>query len=679
MTFENETDRMLDNKWTFPICIVSMGILACVAYSHLLYHPFSTDDFEHIADVEAILEEPTRLFSPEYHYHGRPLVDIVFLIGYVLWGKNPGAYHALTIAFHFLVSLRLMQTFRLFGASTLVSMLAGAFFLLYAANFETMQWIAAAAYILALIFALEVLRLYKNVPLSRPQMLLAALYILLGILAQPASVFVLGVCVYIAYTRTESLSETIFSTIPSVLAGFIGVGCVYVFYASSPQVEQWSISTDISFYFQHLGHLILWAFYFPMHLTIGQEGVVIPTTSALIVGISFALILFFLIFFRKTPVSIWSLWMLAALVPFFTKPALYSRYFYFASAGSAFVLAYFFIFLWTAALKKISRPIAYTTGIVILAVLISSSIFTHKRAEAIALYFAGRAHIFRKFDKDGIELLTRALQKNARGIPIDAYDRLVLNSFSEGKNPTPILREGLKHYPNHPQHTPKLNLLLGLSMYLDDTQITEGKALVQKIYESSPNKASLHALVGTCLRNLARYYSKNKDYEKAVSLWREALVFQPNNQTARFSLIPLLFELNRTNEAIQATHEAIDMYPDNKDIAFHLFVILFNKEQYADAEKVYRHYFTLNPQAENADFYLGTLALVQGRYEEAILSLQRATKDDPDNPDAHLYLAQALEIVGRTQEAIRAYRRVLALDPHNKVANDRLKANETRP
>ena len=185
MAFENETDRILDNKWTFPIYIVLMGILACIAYSHLFNHAFSTDDFEHIADVEAILEDPTRLFSPEHHHHGRPVVDIVLLIGYVLWGKNPGAFHALTLALHFLVSLRLVQTFRLFGASTPVSMLAGIFFLLYAANFETMQWMAASAYILALIFALEVLRVYKNVPLSHPQMLLAALYMFLGILTHP--------------------------------------------------------------------------------------------------------------------------------------------------------------------------------------------------------------------------------------------------------------------------------------------------------------------------------------------------------------------------------------------------------------------------------------------------------------------------------------------------------------
>ena len=137
---------------------------------------------------------------------------------------------------------------------------------------------------------------------------------------------------------------------------------------------------------------------------------------------------------------------------------------------------------------------------------------------------------------------------------------------------------------------------------------------------------------------------------------REALVFLPNYYKARLSLVRLLFELNRTDEAIQATRHAIDTYPDNKDMAFRLFVTLFNAEQYAEAEKVYRHYLTLNTHAANADYYFGILALTQGRYEEAILSLQRAIKDAPDNADAHLYLAQALEKVGQTQEAMHAYR-----------------------
>ena len=114
-------------------------------------------------------------------------------------------------------------------------------------------------------------------------------------------------------------------------------------------------------------------------------------------------------------------------------------------------------------------------------------------------------------------------------------------------------------------------------------------------------------------------------------------------------------------------------------MALYLFITLSNQQQYAEAEKVYRHYLTLNPQDSNAHYYQGALALAQGHYEEAIVSLQRAIKNTPGDTDAHLYLAQALEKVGRTQEAIHAYRRVLALDPHNKIANDRVKANETMP
>ena len=313
----------------------------------------------------------------------------------------------------------------------------------------------------------------------------------------------------------------------------------------------------------------------------------------------------------------------------------------------------------------------------ILVILISSSIFAHKRVEAIALYFVGRAHLAREFYEDGIELLTRALEKNTQSIPIDAYERLSLASFFTGKNPTHILREGLKHYPNHPQLTIELNLLLGLSMYLDDTQIAEGKALVRKICESSANKEPLYSLIITCLTNLGKYYSNNEDYEKAVFMYREALVFYPSYHKVHVMLVPLLFKLNRTNEAIQATHQAIDRDPKNQDMALSLFITLFNQQQYAEAEKVYRHYLILYPQAENAHFYLGTLAFAQDRYEEAILTLQRTIKDDPDNTDAHLYLAQALEMVGKPQEAMHAYRRVLALDPNNKFANDRVKANET--
>ena len=670
---------MLDNKWIFPIYIVLMGILACIAYSHLPTLPLEGEDSEYMADAETVLQNPSRLFSPENVHPGRPVVQIVFIVGHVLWGKNPAAYHVLLVALHFFASIRLFQAFKLSGANTLVSMLSGAFFLLYAASFRNLQWIETLSYPLALIFMLEMLRIYLSWPDKRPwtNNILAIFYVLLSIGTHPTSIFILGVCAYLAWERTDSVREAVLRIAPSFCLGGMGLICLIVIYPQAAQFQDMSSATGVERYFQYLGHLILYAFHLPVEMWDKTEGYW-DTSSSLIVGIGFAALLLWLILKRKIPV--WALWTLLALLPFITKPNFHWRYFYFATAGSSLVLGYCIYHAFTR-IAKLALPkfVAPIVGIAIIGILFASSTFAHKKAEAIALYSSGRSHLAREFFDEGIEYFTLALQKNARGIPIDAYERLSLASFGKGKNPTHILLEGLKHYPDHPQHTPELNLMLGLSMYLDDNQITEGKALVQKIYESSSNKAELRSIAGTSLNNLAQYYYDNKDYEKALSICQEALVFLPNHYKARVSLVRLLFELNRTNEAIQATRHAIDTYPDNKDMAFHLFVTLFNAEQYAEAEKVYRHYLTLNPQAENAHFYRGTLALAQGHNAEAILSLQRAIKDDPDNSDAHLYLAQALEKVGKPQEAMHAYRRVLSLDPHNKIANDRVKANETMP
>ena len=656
-----------------------MGILACIAYSHLPYLPIEGEDSEYMADAETVWQNPSRLFSPENVHPGRPVVQIVFLIGHVLWGKNPAAYHGLLVALHFFASIRLFQTFKLCGANTPVSMLSGAFFLLYAASFRNLQWIETLCYPLALIFLLEIVRIYLRWPDKRPwtNNILAIFYVLLSIGTHPTSVFILGVCAYIAYERTRSIREAVLRIAPAFCLGGAGLICLVVLYPHAAQFQDMSPATGVERYFQHLGHLILYAFCLPVEMWDKSEGYW-NTASSLIAGMGYAALLLWLVLKRKIPV--WALWTLLALLPFITKPNFHWRYFYFATAGSSLVLGYC-IYHAFARIAKLPLPkfVAPIGGTAIIGILFASSILAHKKAEAIALYSSGRSHLAREFFDEGIEYFTLALQKNARGIPIDAYERLSIVSFSEGKNPTHILLEGLKHYPNHPQLTPELNLMLGLSMYLDDTQITEGKALVQKIYESSSNKAELRALAGTSLNNLTLYYYDNKDYEKALSLCREALVFLPNHYKARISLVRLLFELNRTNEAIQATRQAIDKYPKNQDMAFHLFVILFNAEQYAEAEKVYRHYLTLNTPAANTDYYLGILALVQGRYEEAILSLQRAVKDAPNDTDAHLYLAQALENAGQTQEAVHAYRRVLTLDPHNKIASDRVKTNETMP
>ena len=506
---------MLDNKSIFPIYIVLMGILACIAYSHVPYLPLEGEDSEYMADAETVWQNPSRLFSPENVHPGRPVVQIVFIVGHVLWGKNPAAYHGLLVALHFFASIRLFQIFKLSGANTPVSMLSGAFFLLYAASFRNLQWIETLSYPLALIFLLEIVRIYLSWPDKRPwtNNILAIFYVLLSIGTHPTSVFILGVCAYIAYERTRSIREAVLRIAPAFCLGGAGLICLIVLYPHAAQFQDMSPATGVERYFQYLGHLILYAFCLPVEMWDKSEGYW-DTASSLIAGMGYAALLLWLVLKRKIPV--WALWTLLALLPFIIKPNFHWRYFYFATAGSSLVLGYC-IYHAFARIAKLSLPksVAPIVGIAIIGILFASSIFAHKKAEAIALYSSGRSHLAREFFDEGIEYFTLALEKNARGIPIDAYKRLSIVSFGEGKNPTHILLEGLKHYPDHPQLTPELNLMLGLSMYLDDTQITEGKALVRKIYESSSNKGKLHLIAGTCLGNLTQVLCNQQRLRKS--------------------------------------------------------------------------------------------------------------------------------------------------------------------
>ena len=424
-----------------------MGILACIAYSHLPYLPLEGEDSEYMADAETVWQNPSRLFSPENVHPGRPVVQIVFIAGHVLWGKNPAAYHGLLVALHFFASIRLFQIFKLSGANTPVSMLSGAFFLLYAASFRNLQWIETLSYPLALIFLLEMLRIYLSWPDKRPwtNNILAIFYVLLSIGTHPTSVFILGVCAYIAYERTRSIREAVLRIAPAFCLGGAGLICLIVLYPHAAQFQDMSPATGVERYFQYLGHLILYAFCLPVEIWDKSEGYW-DTASSLIVGMGYAALLLWLVLKRKIPV--WALWTLLALLPFITKPNFHWRYFYFATAGSSLVLGYC-IYHAFARIAKLSLPkfVAPVVGTATIGILFASSILAHKKAEAIALYSSGRSHLARNSFDEGLEYFTLALEKNARSIPIDAYQRLSLSSFGKGKNPTHILLEGLKTLP----------------------------------------------------------------------------------------------------------------------------------------------------------------------------------------------------------------------------------------
>ena len=105
-----------DTRTTWTIYALLLGLLTAVAYGGLAAQALDTDDFEYLRDAAAGAQDLSLLFSDARELSGRPVAEIVFLLGHSLWGAEPAAFHLLVVALHLLTSLLLAQTFRRLGA-----------------------------------------------------------------------------------------------------------------------------------------------------------------------------------------------------------------------------------------------------------------------------------------------------------------------------------------------------------------------------------------------------------------------------------------------------------------------------------------------------------------------------------------------------------------------------------
>jgi hypothetical protein len=131
-----------DTRTTWIGYALLLGLLAAVAYGGLAAQALDTDDFEYLRDAAAASQDLSLLFSTDRELPGRPIAEVVFLLGHSLWGQNPAPYHLLVVALHLLTSLLLAQTFRRLGADLELSLAGGLLFLLNVAHFRAVQWIA---------------------------------------------------------------------------------------------------------------------------------------------------------------------------------------------------------------------------------------------------------------------------------------------------------------------------------------------------------------------------------------------------------------------------------------------------------------------------------------------------------------------------------------------------------
>jgi len=185
---------------------------------------------------------------------------------------------------------------------------------------------------------------------------------------------------------------------------------------------------------------------------------------------------------------------------------------------------------------------------------------------------------------------------------------------------------------------------------------------------------------------LGKIYSQTKNWDNAVTEFREASRLNPENSDVLYNLGKAQYRSRNFNDARQSfegcvhldsTHSrayynlgatyiqlgnlgsALDSYtksaeadPDFSAAYFSIGEVLKRQGKYVEADSAYKQAATLAPENFNYTLALATNLFRLGRYGEAETGFRKAVAINPDKPEASYNMALTLNIQGKPEEAL---------------------------
>ena len=169
--------------------------------------------------------------------------------------------------------------------------------------------------------------------------------------------------------------------------------------------------------------------------------------------------------------------------------------------------------------------------------------------------------------------------------------------------------------------------------------------------------------------NTSAKYRAEQEFRRAVNFvnqgriaegmdaFRATLALDPEHDTARQTLVALLLEAKRVDEAAVVLQDGLAVNADNTGFAMLLARILVERNQVPDALFVLQRHAA--PPDRNPDFHAFAAALYQrlGRHKEAIEQYESALRLAPSAGVWWLGLGISLQAAERPKEALEAYAR----------------------
>lgn len=652
------------NRTTYLAYFFLMACLAVFAFHGLVEVPFDSDDFEHLADAAAVQEDLSLLLSAERNHPGRPVVELIFLVMYELWGKNAAPYHLLLIALHLCASLLLAVAFRRLGADLELSLLGGGLFLVNVAHFRAVQWVSCLAYPLSLFFALGALLFFLRYLQDRRGrwQFFAVVSLGLAIFSHASAAILCLFFAYLSWRRNETLQSRVLVALPLFLTALAGGALIHLYYPHSPQSVEVAYSAGLGEIAEKLLHF-LGTLFAASHwitadlLTSSAHPALAVKQGTLLIGLLALMGLFALVWRRSTLGQDWAVWTLLALLPFlFRSNEALSRYLYLASAGSSLLLAWGV----RAALQKMELRLAgsYARIAFVLALISGTAMGVHslQRAEAYGFYAAGRAHISRGLHTSGLAAYKEAAARDSGILPADAYSRLAISAFLLGEPTQAMLAEAAANDPT----SDEIALFLGLSSLLESDSIVQkqGEQGVAQILQMDKGQ-DLQDLAAIAFYNMGLYeYGHRKDKSKALHLFSRAVELEPHYPRAHFFMGNCLVAQKRPHEALKAYRDAVAQEP-NFDLALqNLGFLLIEQNDVPAAVLALEKAVALQPQHDRSWYLLAQIRRLGGEVTTAQQAINQALAQQPGQADywrEYLQLAELYHTRGQWAQARGIY------------------------
>ena len=150
---------------------------------------------------------------------------------------------------------------------------------------------------------------------------------------------------------------------------------------------------------------------------------------------------------------------------------------------------------------------------------------------------------------------------------------------------------------------------------------------------------------------LGQAYLKQKEYDKALALWKKLLETQPDSKMAR-QWIAHVERVKKDDEHLAELARTIEKRPKDADARLERARLLAARREWqnvlADLEPV----LAAKPDSYDALTLAGNACYGLGRFGEAVAHLQRAVAASKDSMEATLWLKKAQEM-NKTQTRLR--------------------------